>query len=167
MHDGAGLTPDQKAQIKGPEDDPAVKGEAIGIWQWSNQFVGYQQVAARDLAMHGMPGPNMQQGMFLKPSMYFSISKNSKHKEEAARFISFFVNDVEANKLIKGDRGVPGSSVVKEALKPELTEQQAQVFDYIAWAEKNSSQMDPPDPIGTAEVFQRSPPSSSRWITRS
>jgi multiple sugar transport system substrate-binding protein len=150
---GAGLTPDQKAQIKGPEDDPAVKGEAIGIWQWSNQFVGYQQVAARDLAMHPMPGPNMQQGLFLKPSMYFSVSKNSKQKEEAARFISFFVNDVEANKLILADRGVPGSSVVKEALKPALSPQQVQVFDYIAWAESNSSQMDAPDPIGTAEVF--------------
>ncbi len=150
---GAGMTPDQKAQIKGPEDDPAVKGEAIGIWQWSNQFVGYQQVAARDLAMHPMPGPNMQQGLFLKPSMYFSISKNSKHKEEAAKFISFFVNDIEANKLNLADRGVPGSSVVKEALKPLLSPQQAQVFDYIAWAESNSSQMDPPDPIGTAEVF--------------
>ncbi|WP_128660677.1 extracellular solute-binding protein [Paenibacillus sp. 598K] len=151
--DGAGMTPDQKAQLKGPEDDPAVKGEALGIWQWSNQFVGFQQLAQRDLAMQPMPGPNRQEGMFLKPSMYFSISENSKAKEEAAKFINFFVNDIEANKLILGDRGVPGSSVVKDALRPELTPQQVQVFDYIAWAEENSSQMDPPDPIGAAEVF--------------
>ncbi|WP_199621164.1 ABC transporter substrate-binding protein [Paenibacillus alkalitolerans] len=154
VHMGAGMTADQKAQLKGPEDDPAVKGEALGIWQWSNQFVGYQQLAKRELAMAPMVGPNAKQGLFLKPSMFFSISEHSKQKAEAAKFISFFVNDIEANKLILGDRGVPGSSAVKEALKPILSPQQAQVFDYVAWAEENSSQMDPPDPIGAAQVFE-------------
>jgi multiple sugar transport system substrate-binding protein len=153
VHEGALMTPDVKAQIKGLEDDPMVKGKAIGVWQWSNQFIGLQQVAKRELALFNMPGPNMKQGMFLNPGMYFSVSKNSPYKEEAAKFISFFVNDVEANKLILGDRGVPGSSVVKEALKPLLSPQQAQVFDYVAWAEKNSTKADPSEPIGAAEVF--------------
>ncbi|HEX7056778.1 MAG TPA: extracellular solute-binding protein [Bacilli bacterium] len=153
VNDKAVPTPDIIAQIKGIEDDLAVKQQAIGIWQWSNQFVGFQQVANRPLKMVGMPGPDASKGLYLKPSMYFSISQNSENKEEAAKFINFFVNDVEANKLINGDRGVPGSTVVKEALKPALTPQQAQVFDYIAWAEQNSSQMDAPDPIGTGEVI--------------
>jgi multiple sugar transport system substrate-binding protein len=153
VYDGALMTPDAQAQIKGLDDDPMVKGKAIGIWQWSNQFIGVQSVAKRELAMFNMPGPNMKQGMFINPGMYFSVSKNSKHKEEAARFISFFLNDIEANKLIMGDRGVPGSSAVKEALKPLLTPAQVQVFDYVAWAEKNSSPMDPPEPVGAGEVF--------------
>jgi multiple sugar transport system substrate-binding protein len=85
--------------------------------------------------------------------MYLSVSKNSKNKEEAAKFIDFFVNDIEANKLIKGDRGVPVSSKVKEALKPILEPAQVQVFDYVAWAETNSTPMDPPDPVGTAEII--------------
>ena len=91
--------------------------------------------------------------MFLKPSMYFSISKNSKHKEEAAKFIGFWVNDIEANKLIKGDRGVPVNSQVNEALKPTLDPALIKVFDYVAWAQENSSPMDPPDPIGAAEII--------------
>ena len=153
VHDGALMTPDQRAQVKGLEDDPMVKEKAIGIWQWSNQFIGLQQVANRELAMFHMPGPNMSQGMFLNPGMYFSVSENSEHKAEAVKFINFFVNDIEANKLILGDRGVPGSSKVKEALKPMLTPQQAQVFDYVAWAEQNSTRMDPPEPKGAGEVF--------------
>ncbi|XEC96098.1 ABC transporter substrate-binding protein [Paenibacillus tarimensis] len=153
VYEGALLPPDAKAQIKGLEDDPAVKGNAIGIWQWSNQFIGFQQVANRELALMNMPGPNMKEGMFINPGMYFSVAKDSPHQEEAIRFINFFVNDVEANKLILGDRGVPGSSVVKDALKPMLTPEQAQVFDYVAWAEQNSSQQDPPEPVGAAEVF--------------
>jgi multiple sugar transport system substrate-binding protein len=150
---GASPTPDVQAQIKGIEDDPLVKNQAISVWQWSNQFVGLQQAAGRPLEMHPLPGPNVKQGMFLKPSMFFSVASNSKHKEEAAKFINFFVNDIEANKLIKGDRGVPVAGKVKEALKPLLPPELQKVFDYITWAEQNSSPADPPDPIGAAEVM--------------
>jgi len=149
---GASPLPDVTAQIKGLEDDLMVKKQAVSVWQWTNQFVGISKVANRPLEMHPLPGPNREKGLYLKPSMFFSISKNSKHKEEAARFINFFVNDIEANKLIKGDRGVPVSAKVKEALKPVLSPAEAKVFDFVAWAEKNSSPMDPPDPIGAAEV---------------
>ncbi|NIK76611.1 multiple sugar transport system substrate-binding protein [Paenibacillus castaneae] len=152
--DGAVPSPDVLAQIKGAEDSHLVLNQGIGVWQWSNQYVGLQQVANRPLALAPMVGPNMTKGLFLKPSMFFSVSEHSKVKEEAAKFISFFVNDIEANKLILGDRGVPVSSKVKEALKEVSTEAQVQVYDYVAWAETNSSPMDPPDPIGSAEVFK-------------
>lgn len=150
---GATPNPDVTAQIKGVEDDLMVKNQAVSVWQWTNQYIGIQQVAGRDLAMHPLPGPDAEKGLFLKPSMFFSVSKNSKHKEEAAKFIDFFVNDAEANKLILGERGVPVSSVIKEELKPLLSAEQAKVFDFIAWAESNSSAGDPPDPIGAAEVM--------------
>jgi len=150
---GASPTPDVAAQIKGIEDDPLVKGQAISVWQWSNQYVGLQTAAGRQLEMHPLPGPNVKQGMFLKPSMFFSIASNSRHKEEAAKFINFFINDIEANKLIKGDRGVPVAGKVKEALKPLLPPELQKVFEYIQWAEQNSSPADPPDPIGAAEVM--------------
>ncbi|WP_407272298.1 ABC transporter substrate-binding protein [Radiobacillus sp. PE A8.2] len=147
-------TPDFLAQLAGPEDDPAVKGEAVGIFQWSNQFVGLEDISGLEFDMAPMPGPNVADGLFLKPSMFFSISENSAQKEAAADFISFFVNDVEANKLILGDRGVPGSSEVKEALKAEISASQAEVFEYIAWAEENSSAMGPADPAGAGEIIE-------------
>lgn len=154
VKDGDTPPPDVKAQIKGVEDDMLVKGQQVGIFQWTNQFVGIQQVANRPLEMAHMPGPDRDKGLYLKPSMYFSISENSKQKEEAAKFIDFWVNNVEANKLIKGDRGVPVSTVVIDAIKADLAPAQVQVFDYISWAQENSSPMDPPDPIGTAEIIQ-------------
>lgn len=150
---GGTPTPDVMAQVKGIEDDPLVKNQAVSVWQWSNQFVGLQAAANRPLEMFPLPGPNVEKGMFLKPSMFFSVSENSKQKEEAAKFLSFFVNDIEANKLIKGDRGVPVAAKVKEALKPLLAPELQKVFDYITWAEQHSSLMDPPDPIGAAEVM--------------
>ncbi|WP_341277870.1 extracellular solute-binding protein [Paenibacillus sp. FSL H8-0537] len=150
---GAAPTPDTLAQIKGVEDDMTVKGTQVGVWQWSNQFVALQQAVNRPMKIASMLNPGAKEGLYLKPSMFFSISKNSKAKEEAAKFINFFVNDADANKLILGERGVPVSSVIKEELKPLLSPEQVQVFDYVAWSEENSSPMDPVDPIGAIEVF--------------
>ncbi|MBD8068686.1 ABC transporter substrate-binding protein [Bacillus sp. PS06] len=154
VKEGAVPTPDYLAQVKGIEDDPVVKENAIGIWQWSNQFVGLQQVANRPLKIHNMPGPNTADGLYLKPGMFWSVANNSKHKEEAAKFIDFFVNNEEANKLVLGDRGIPGSSAVKEALKPVLSPEQVQVFESVEWAEQNSSNFDGPDPIGAGEIIE-------------
>lgn len=147
------LTLDKEATKKGtPEEDEMVMGNSISSVGWSNQYVLLSNSAKRDLELQPMPGPNGNKGLFLKPSMYFSITKNSKVKEEAAKFINFWINDIEANKIIKGERGVPVSSKVKEALKPLLTPAEAKVFDYVSWAEQNSSPMDPPNPVGSVEV---------------
>lgn len=135
-----------------PEDDEMVMGNAFGTFAWSNQYVAYSAAAKRPVELQPIPGPNGNKGLFLKPSMGFSIPKSSKQKEEAAKFINFFMNDIDANKIIKGERGVPISSKVKEALKPTLKPEEAKVFDYVAWAEGNSSPMDPPNPIGSTEV---------------
>ncbi|MBD0380846.1 ABC transporter substrate-binding protein [Paenibacillus sedimenti] len=148
------LSLDKEAQKKGvAEEDEILLGKAVSGHGWSNQFLAVANlVKDRPLELFPLPGRNGNKGLFMKPSMYFSVTNSSKQKEEAAKFISFFVNDVEANKLIKGDRGVPVSSKVKEALKPILSPNEVKIFDYVAWAEQNSSPMDPPNPIGSIEV---------------
>ncbi|WP_135555037.1 ABC transporter substrate-binding protein [Paenibacillus cymbidii] len=147
------LTLDKLGQKKGlPEDDEMVLGNAFASVAWSNQFVGFSAAAKRDLELQPIPGPNGNKGLFMKPSMGFSITNNSKVKEEAAKFIDFWINDIDANKLIKGERGVPISAKVKDALKPLLTPAETKVFEYVAWAEQNSSPMDPPSPVGSVEV---------------
>ena len=148
------LSLDKESQKKGvAEEDEILLGNAISGNGWSNQFLAVANlIKDRQLELFPLPGRNGNKGLFLKPSMYFSVTNNSKQKEEAAKFISFFVNDIEANKLIKGDRGVPVSSKVKEALKPLLSPNEVKIFDYVAWAEQNSSQMDPPNPVGSIEI---------------
>ncbi|MFD2656996.1 ABC transporter substrate-binding protein [Gracilibacillus thailandensis] len=148
-------TPDFLAQLAGPEDDPVVLGDGVGIFQWSNQFVGLEDMSEHTFAFATPPGENLEDGLFLKPSMYFSISENSEQKEAAASFIDFWVNDVEANKLILGDRGVPVSSVVQEEIADDVSEAQQAVFDYVAWAEENSTPMGAPDPAGAGEIIEQ------------
>lgn len=147
-------TPDVEAHIKGLEDEFIVTGESAMTWNWSNQFSGFAQSAEASLSLNLPPEQAEEKALFLRPSMFFSIPKSSKQKEEAAKFIDFFVNNVEANKLIKGERGVPVSSKVVKAIKPELTEEETKIFDYVEKASQNVSASDPPDPLGSAEVMK-------------
>src|SRR5699024_9101876 len=41
---GATPSPDELAQEAGPEDSRPVKGEGVGVFQWSNQFVGLEEI---------------------------------------------------------------------------------------------------------------------------
>ncbi|MFC0270399.1 ABC transporter substrate-binding protein [Metabacillus herbersteinensis] len=147
-------TPDTQAQVKGLEDDFIVKGNAAMTWNYSNQYLGFAQLTEAPLTINLPPEQAEETALFLRPSMFFSIPKSSAQKEEAAKFINFFLNDIEANKLIKGDRGVPVSSKIIEEIKPELTEDEAKIVEYVERASQNSSKADPPDPLGSAEVMK-------------
>jgi multiple sugar transport system substrate-binding protein len=147
-------TPDVQAQVKGLEDDFIVNGNAAMTWNWSNQYLGFAQLTNSSLSINLPPEQEEKSALFLKPSMYFSIPKSSQQKEEAAKFIDFFVNSIEANKLIKGERGVPVSSKVIDAIKPELNEDEIKIFDYVERASKNVSKADAPDPLGSGEVMK-------------
>jgi multiple sugar transport system substrate-binding protein len=148
---GAVPTQDKLSQSKGViEESNIVKSTGIGVWQWSNQYVALQIAVNRPMELAPMPGPDMQKGLYMQPSMYWSITSNSQVKEEAAKFIDFWTNNAEANKLIKGERGVPISSKMKEAVSSVLTDSGKQVFKFVADMEPKTSPMSPP--TGSPEV---------------
>lgn len=148
---GAVPSQDKLSQTKGViEESDIVKRTGIGMWQWSNQYVALQIAVNHPMALTQMPGPDMEKGLYMQPSMYWSITANSKAKEEAAKFIDFWTNNAEANKLIKGERGVPISGKIKESIAAELTEPGKQVFQFVADMEPKTSPMSPP--VGSPEV---------------
>ncbi|WP_339315589.1 extracellular solute-binding protein [Paenibacillus sp. FSL R10-2734] len=151
IKDGAVPSQDKLSQNKGViEESDIVKGTGIGIWQWSNQYVALQIAVNRSMALAQMPGPDMSKGLYMQPSMYWSITSNSKVKEEAAKFVDFWINDPEANNLIKGERGVPISSKIKESVSSQLSDSGKQVFKFVADMEPTTSPMSPP--VGSPEV---------------
>ncbi|EHS58466.1 ABC transporter substrate-binding protein [Paenibacillus sp. Aloe-11] len=147
-------TPDVRAHIAGINDELIVAGKAAMSWNWSNQYSGFAESAKSPLSIKLPPEYANETALFLRPSMFFSIPKSSKQKEQAAKFINFFVNNMEANKLIKGDRGVPVSSKVIKGIKPELTEAETKIFDYVEKASQNVRTTDPIEPLGNAEIMK-------------
>lgn len=150
---GSLLTMDKFAQKKGvPEDDEMVLGNAATTFTWSNLFVADSTVAKRPLEIAPPPGPSIDKGLFLQSSQGLSVTKNSKNKEEAVKFVNFMINDIEGQKIMKGERGVPASSKVQDAIKPLLTPEEQKVVDYVAWVGQNTKSDNPIDPVGAVEV---------------
>lgn len=55
-----------------------------------------------------------------KASMYWSISSQSQHPEEAAKLVDFLMTDLDAAKILLVERGVPAIPDVQEAVEPLL-----------------------------------------------
>jgi len=61
-------------------------------------------------------------------------------------FIDFMTNSVDANNILLGERGVPISPKVQDAIKPLLTPSQLEAQNYVSEVEKEGSPLPPPDP---------------------
>jgi multiple sugar transport system substrate-binding protein len=139
----------------GPELDPIVTGESAIASYWSNQIVAIQSAAGEDrnFVLNHLPRPEGgAPSNYLQPSQFFSITKQAKYPEEAAKFISYFTNNIEANKALLAERGVPISPKVQEALLPLLGKPQLAMFDYLKRVEADSSPIRPADPVGHADL---------------
>lgn len=120
----AALTSELEGQA-GPEQSLMGRGLSGMEFAWSNQYSAYQSASGDPLQLIRPPGESLSKpGVWLQASQIYTISAKSEHPEESARLIDFLINDPEAGKIIKTDRGVPSNPDVLAAIQPELSEQQ-------------------------------------------
>lgn len=155
---GITMTREQEVAETGAsvEANKIVTSDAAMTYIWSNQIVALTTAAGEGRNFILLPMPRPEGGAssnYLKPSMFFSITSQAKHPREAAMFIDFFTNNVDANNVLMAERGVPVSSVVREALSPNLDVAQKQMFDYIGEIEPTVSKLPPPDVAGHANLI--------------
>lgn len=152
----AGVAPgyDVIQQIKGVEDELIVHGKSPFDFRWSNQVGALSSASGKSFELTLLPGEGNAQGMFLKPAMLWSIPESSKHKEEAAKFINFFLNTAEVYEISGSDRGVPIKQEMRDAMEPTLSEIDKKVFDYIELVTNNSTPIDANYPATSAEILQ-------------
>ena len=136
------------------ETKPMVDQSTWNDFSYSNQYISVKNAAGRDIGISMYPKSDNAsvQPMFLKPSQFFSISEKSPHKEEAAKFLNWFTNSVEANTILMGERGVPINPDVAEAIKEPLGEDVQMIFDYISRVGEIATPIDDPDPKGKGEI---------------
>ncbi|MCL2400547.1 MAG: ABC transporter substrate-binding protein [Defluviitaleaceae bacterium] len=131
----AGAAPDPGAAmlITDIEGDPVVTGLAAMTYIASNQFVALANAADRPLSMLPLPAfdPYSSLGRDVVSSQMFSIANNSRHPEIAAKFISFFQNNIEANQILQGERGIPIMNHVRETLQAEADPMVAETYAFI------------------------------------
>ncbi|OYO99757.1 sugar ABC transporter substrate-binding protein, partial [Lachnotalea glycerini] len=78
----------------------------------------------------------------------------SKVKEEAAKFINWFINSEEANEIILAERGTPVSSEIRDYLtnSGKLSDKQKEMFEYVNNAGALCGEAPAPDPVGISEI---------------
>lgn len=132
-----GYTPsaeDSALDVDTPETSMIALKKAAIIWSNSNQLIVHQSVNTDKLSMTNYPRINATTGggHYRKPSQFWSMASTSTQKEAAADFISFFVNDPEAGKVLQVERGIPCSAGVRAAVSPLLDEQSQVALNFVS-----------------------------------
>jgi len=137
------------------EEEPVSRGKTWNGMYWSNQHVGHVAAAKRDLEYLIYPSVNGNKapyGTYLKPSQFISMISSSKNQELAAKFVNFFVNDLEANRILLAERGIPVPTDVRADLSPRVDAGMKYLFDYITRVTPYTTPIDPPDAPQAGEV---------------
>lgn len=126
-----------------------------------NQFTVSNGYSALSVACGGRPmgvctypklDDSVQEPVYVKPTMFFSVAESSQHKDEAAKFIDWFVNSEEANVILNGERGVPVNSEVSISVSQNINAADAIAYQYLDDIMSFATPVDPPNPPGFAEV---------------
>jgi len=152
--EGVMPTPDAVNQLTGMEDKFIVHDKAGIGFCFSNQGPAISNAAGKVLKNVLIPGPDIDKGMSMRISMEFTIPSQGKNQETAARFVNYFINDIQVNEIMKGERGVPVSSDIRNALISVLPEAQIEMFEFINLVSRNCSPADSLPPSSSAEVIQ-------------
>ncbi|WP_265517360.1 ABC transporter substrate-binding protein [Nitratireductor luteus] len=107
-------------------------GRIAGSYEWDSTYSkfndpleeGQELVPVKLLTIHDA----VTEGVYRKPSMVFSISKNSKNPEAAAQIVNCLLNEPEGIQALGDSRGIPASRIASEtladsgAINPQLLE---------------------------------------------
>jgi multiple sugar transport system substrate-binding protein len=150
------LAEESEVNALGPEAQFIVSGKAaMDYLAGSNQLVAMWTAAGEDRNLKVMPVPRPlggRQGLAIRPSQYEAITATSKNPEAAAQFLNFFTNDVDANKILNAERGVPINADVLTALQENAAPAQAAVYDYLVRLGQDSAPFIFPDPSGLEDI---------------
>lgn len=147
----------EEAEVKGPETNFSVKGRSAMDWMaGSNLLVALWTAAGANRNFKLLPVPRAKgkkQGTWIRPSQFIVVTKHSKNPKEAAMFVDFMTNSVEANKILNAERGVPINSVVLKELTAIAGAPQKAIFDYLARLATDSAPLPPLAPPGAESVI--------------
>lgn len=156
LRDGKGL-PDPTILTAGwtltPDQQLYTLGQAAITFGYSNLAGAYS--AAGTTVVMKPPTDTAKSGVALLPSAFWSINAQTKHPNEAAELVNWFLNEPEAAALIKDTRGVQFNKEIAETVIPSLEGPAKQAAEYVA-SVLESGEVAPPQPNGGARANEYS-----------
>lgn len=159
MDAGAAPTPEDWAAInaRGEEHYPVVIGEGGLMQEWNNFSVKMSHVNDHlRLVATPLSEEGTGTGLWMKPGMFLSIAETSEVKRECAQLIDWLLNSEEANRILKGERGVPISKKIRESLLGDdtLSQKEREMFQFVDEMKCLCGEMPPPEPAGIEGINQ-------------
>lgn len=147
-----GLIPPYKESMAGESlaDSPLVRGEGAVRPCYSNQLLELSELSGKQLKLLLLPGPNTELGMDIRSGSHICMSSGSRQKEAAAKLIDFMINDVDANRILNAERGIPASEKVREEIAADFDDVHQEMLNIVNLAEKHSS---PADPVAAWDTY--------------
>ncbi len=136
---------------------PLVYGSDPSVRSWcsfnfSNQYMAFCDAAKADgieLGISTWPEDNGAKANYLKPSQFFSITTDTQNPDLAVAILNYLINDVDANTLLRAERGVPANSEVAAAIADTVSQTDYTypiIVEYLDMVSKNSTDIFPPLP---------------------
>jgi multiple sugar transport system substrate-binding protein len=79
---------------------------------------------------------------WINPSQFLCVNKKTKYVDESVKFIDFFVNDIEAGKFLKNDRGMVSSPKIRAVLRENASPIEKKIYDFWDTASAHTSPRD-------------------------
>lgn len=113
------------------------EGRIAGSYEWDSTFSKYADPLQEGQVLEPFPmlklAGAVTDGVYRKPSMVFSISKNAKDPEAAAQILNCLLNEPEGIEALGTSRGLPASKVAADLLagqgEPEVRAANAIVLE--------------------------------------
>lgn len=119
------------------------------IWLYQNQVKDGGTInIVRIPHLDGKANGEYVEGSFL------SITSKTKQPEVAAKFISFFINNTDAQKTFKLEQGVPPTTSALDAISNDLTPPQKRTTEFVSTTLKIAGNA-PYAPTGVSEIRSR------------
>lgn len=160
IKEGWHITPDC-IEGNAVEQEPLVYGSSPETMSWctinggSNLLTAFQAAAPEgtEIGVTTIPTKDPKTSNYLKPAMYFSISADTENPDAAVAVLDYLINSTEANEILLGERGVPASTVVADAIYDLVSETEQEAFSFVTdVVTPNCSPINPPDPEGSSEL---------------
>lgn len=122
---------------------------------WNTQVTAYQQANGDDLVLLRLPsvaGTATKNGVYFKPSMFWSIGSQTKYPAQAGALINYFLTNTSAAKLQLAERGVPQVPAVIKVVKPLLSPTDQLAVDYMQNVQDEVKWVPPVPPMGASQA---------------
>ncbi|OPA74064.1 hypothetical protein BVG16_25265 [Paenibacillus selenitireducens] len=100
--------------------DNLVKGNILIKAMHAAQAGAYDGLMPGKIGVAAFPMAK-EAGSWLKPTFFWTVSSVSKQAEESKKLIDWLLNDVEAGKILKTERGTPVNNDVLNSIQADLS----------------------------------------------